>query len=540
MKKEKLGQAILYFLLANLILLVCVLGIHRGAALVDIGSRTPGASMSLYYAADSTFDENRRTDVRQLGAAGTQVYTLNSVGFRHRPDLRLDFADVEAVYTLSAVTYTASPFLSWTLAGEPLAQAMERCRQNSIVSVEPQGDTVSITTGESDPFVVLSADALVPHLNPAGLALTLLLELLMLTAIWGAVSLTGMEEIPRHKTKQRIWLDLAKFICAYLIVALHVSPLSTVNQTANYYITQGAARLGVPLFFAISGYLFFQKLYHPETGKFEKNNGIMISYCSRILTLYFFWNLVYAFIVPSGGTVVSARSYLWNLLVEGGYWQLWYLLALAIGVAVLYWLVCAGVPLRWLVGLAVVLYLFGMVLDFGYLRLVKTVQPLAVLFGINHVYFPRGAANAAFFALPMLTIGLWFVTHPWKRISLAWPMGLAFALLVVPAEALLVRDRFAEGATNLLLTLPLAVYFLLAALTRGRDLSLLPATARWMRSASTSIYLIHAFFIEWLQLVPYLKAHSLALFVCVCIGSTVSSAILIGLSRPMPLLKKIY
>ena len=55
-------------------------------------------------------------------------------------------------------------------------------------------------------------------------------------------------------------LDVAKLICALLVICIHTGPLLDISSDANFVLVQVLARLAVPLFFVISGFLFFQKI----------------------------------------------------------------------------------------------------------------------------------------------------------------------------------------------------------------------------------------------------------------------------------------
>ena len=65
-------------------------------------------------------------------------------------------------------------------------------------------------------------------------------------------------------------LDLAKWICALLVIVIHTAPLSKVSTIGNFYFTNVLARIAVPLFFAISGFLFFRKLTY-ENGRVKRS-----------------------------------------------------------------------------------------------------------------------------------------------------------------------------------------------------------------------------------------------------------------------------
>ena len=55
-------------------------------------------------------------------------------------------------------------------------------------------------------------------------------------------------------------IDIFRIIAAILIVAIHTSPLSSINSTADFLFTRIIARVGVPFFFMTSG--FFKKDGH--------------------------------------------------------------------------------------------------------------------------------------------------------------------------------------------------------------------------------------------------------------------------------------
>lgn len=48
--------------------------------------------------------------------------------------------------------------------------------------------------------------------------------------------------------------DIFRIIAAILVIAIHTSPLRSVNAAANHFVTGVAARIAVPFFFAMTGY----------------------------------------------------------------------------------------------------------------------------------------------------------------------------------------------------------------------------------------------------------------------------------------------
>ena len=74
-----------------------------------------------------------------------------------------------------------------------------------------------------------------------------------------------MQEERAKKTNYNA-IDLGKFICAILVVTIHVKPFgangSEVFTFLNLFLKQYIARIAVPFFFITSGFLLFRKTNH--------------------------------------------------------------------------------------------------------------------------------------------------------------------------------------------------------------------------------------------------------------------------------------
>ena len=79
-------------------------------------------------------------------------------------------------------------------------------------------------------------------------------------------------------------IDLARFVAACLIVALHASPLTSVSENFNFYIKNGLSRLAVPFFFMASGFFLATKMTDYQKVK---------QYITNILRMYIIWSAVY-------------------------------------------------------------------------------------------------------------------------------------------------------------------------------------------------------------------------------------------------------
>lgn len=68
-------------------------------------------------------------------------------------------------------------------------------------------------------------------------------------------------------------VDLAKFIGAFLVIAIHTNIFISFSDTLNYYFVNLFCRLAVYFYFIASAYFFFNSLLF-ENGKIirDKNN----------------------------------------------------------------------------------------------------------------------------------------------------------------------------------------------------------------------------------------------------------------------------
>lgn len=91
-----------------------------------------------------------------------------------------------------------------------------------------------------------------------------------------------------HLRKRYVSLDIAKFICAWLIIILHTAPLASYSKMLSFGIRMIITVVAVPFFFASSGFLFFSK-YNALTGVERKK--YLLDYVKRIAIMYLIWAL---------------------------------------------------------------------------------------------------------------------------------------------------------------------------------------------------------------------------------------------------------
>lgn len=148
-------------------------------------------------------------------------------------------------------------------------------------------------------------------------------------------------------------IDILKFVCALLVVVLHVSTYAFAGLAVDSAPPTGKdnpflfflpiaftiLRIAVPMFFIASGFLLFKKIKeNPDDAK-----SIVKNYCLRIFKLYLFWFIISIpimidkYIVVAEGTLGERIfSLVWHIVFYGGFDGAWYLLATIFSVWLVY------------------------------------------------------------------------------------------------------------------------------------------------------------------------------------------------------------
>jgi surface polysaccharide O-acyltransferase-like enzyme len=123
-----------------------------------------------------------------------------------------------------------------------------------------------------------------------------------------------------REPERLLWCDLARVVAATLVVLIHVSAKWFENygripafdwQVAN--ILDSAARLSVPWFFMLSGFLLFER--KPETFA-----GYMRRRMTRVLGPFLLFSAIGVLFASTMGPKPAS----WNILLDPPYYHLWF------------------------------------------------------------------------------------------------------------------------------------------------------------------------------------------------------------------------
>ena len=241
-------------------------------------------------------------------------------------------------------------------------------------------------------------------------------------------------------------IDLAKFVCAILVVMIHVAPFgesaNSTIVTLNFAVRKCLARTAVPFFFIASGFFLYRKT---SFKKFEI--GPSIKYVKRLAGLYLIWSLIYfplnliLFRRDSEGMVHALLLYIRNFFFAGSYGHLWYLTALIFAVLLTSFLLSRGKSIKTIICLASIFYLAGL-LDqswYGLIRPLSTACPFiwkvleAIMFCIVNT------RDGLFDGFLFVSIGALFSQEKVKISKPASLIGFLVSLLLLFTEAFTLR-----------------------------------------------------------------------------------------------------
>ena len=150
-----------------------------------------------------------------------------------------------------------------------------------------------------------------------------------------------MNRIRSYQQEQTGGLDCFKVIAAFLVVAIHTSPLNSLTETGDFILTGILARVAVPFFLMVSGYFILPPYLgrHTSPSKLPPDGtpSMLSGFLKKTVLLYAAASVLY---VPVG---IYANNYgplgflslLRTSLFDGTFYHLWYLPASVIGMILL-------------------------------------------------------------------------------------------------------------------------------------------------------------------------------------------------------------
>lgn len=257
-------------------------------------------------------------------------------------------------------------------------------------------------------------------------------------------------------------LDVLKYICAILVIILHLRPFQNFSNSFDLAFNNIITRICVPIFFVITGYFCAVKE--------KKNPNYINEYVKKNIPFYLFWSLLYVPIL-----IMTVLSYLPNLSFHfnfflillfpliflillcytGVYYHLWYFPALFFSLKFLNWW-----KKRWKISSLLVLSFF--LLLFGATETYYGVLPTSfqqLLQYYYHIFFTT--RNFLFFGLFYVTLGYFIEAKPILYSKYCFEK-LILSILCLIFEAIFLHDTNRLNSNILLSCIPLTYYLFLS------------------------------------------------------------------------------
>lgn len=280
-------------------------------------------------------------------------------------------------------------------------------------------------------------------------------------------------------------IDLVKFICAYMVCTIHIKPINIgagdpyIFTTINFYVQQYLCRLAVPFFFVTSGFLLYRKidLLNPDGGRIK-------NYTLKLFRLFGIWSF---------------------LLFIGMKGHLWYLGALVLAVVIIYMLLKKGVSLRWIIVLAVIAYVIGMLGD-NYHDITVALRNFTLIDYLVAFYEKvfLTTRNGVFFAPIYIVMGILFAHKRIVMKTRTAVIGFAVSMALLLVEIYLLKHFMHMKNYNMAI-MHLPVIFFLFYIALHLNLKDRPIYGT-LRAVGLLIFFLHMlinFFVKYAFLVIY-------------------------------------
>lgn len=310
-----------------------------------------------------------------------------------------------------------------------------------------------------------------------------------------------------YTTKNYGGLDRFRVAAALLVIAIHTSPLASVNETADFFLTRVLARIAVPFFLMVTGQFVVARFLDSS----QEESFLLKKYLAKAALLYAACILLYLPLGIYAGHYkdMTIGTALRMLAFDGTFYHLWYFPAAILGILLLYFM-SRFLSLRLMTFVSAILYVIGLFGDSYY----GIAQKAPVIESAYEFIFQISShtRNGLFFAPLFLVMGAWAGVKAQRQESTAgeafahqgeqeWTsgeasgghgellsdvLGFALSFAVMCGEAFLLRLYEYQRHDSMYLMLIPTMYFLYQCLLASRR-----PCGRILRTASAWIYILH-------------------------------------------------
>ena len=346
--------------------------------------------------------------------------------------------------------------------------------------------------------------------------------------------------------KQYKSLDLAKFICALMIIVLHTAPFLSYSKILTFGFRNIVTVIAVPFFFLVSGFLAFKKLDGLDS---VGRRRYIKRYATRLGVMYLVWSAVYFVFVAIkwylfGFDFSMVLVYIRDFFFEGSYSTIWFLPALLSATLIVY-LLHKKLSYKAIFVLSCIVYLFTLG-GSSYYGLVTKLPALETVYNVYYSIFDT-VKNGVCFGMLFVSMGAMISAHETRIIQKttskrAFVPVSVFALLLA-AEAVFVEymDWNSKGVDTVIMLVPFTFFFVRFLLTV--DIKISNNLCVTMRKYSILMFLcqrIPMSIIEIFMSESIIAENSLLFFITVLVATAAIAFVIIKCSKKLKFLKYVY
>ncbi|MCI8408885.1 MAG: acyltransferase family protein [Lachnospiraceae bacterium] len=281
-------------------------------------------------------------------------------------------------------------------------------------------------------------------------------------------------------TKKFAGIDYFRFVAAFMVIAIHISPFAIWNKDVDYLLTYCLGRIAVPFFLMTTGYFVLAPFVKTN---FQKKHSIH-KYITKNTILYLSATLFYIpLALYSGNLPHSIGEFLKQLFFDGTFYHLWYFPAAIIGCILLIFLLKKSIGTA--VIFSVIAYVIGLFGD-SYYGIVKDVPFLSSLYdGIFHI--SSYTRNGIFFAPIFILLGVVLANPQFHCQTHICKIGFVLSLLLMFLEGFLTYSLGLQKHNSMYFLLIPTMYFMFQLLLYFPQ----QQVPIWLRNGSMLLYIIH-------------------------------------------------
>lgn len=331
--------------------------------------------------------------------------------------------------------------------------------------------------------------------------------MILIILLFSTLSIFTQKTIDKNYKDKKLYyenLDTLKYICALLIIVLHLRPFINFSNELDLAFNNIITRICVPIFFVITGYFVAKK----ET----KNSNYINDYIKKIIPLYLVWSAIYIPVLigtilqylPDINNFISTLNISFPLLIiivlipiailialvyTGVYYHLWYFPATIFSLLLLKkWK--SKFNIKYLLIISFVLLLFGATETY-YGVIPTNIQQLLSYY--YKIFFTT--RNFLFFGLFYVTLGYYIGTKKEVYSKYCFEKFIISLFLLV-FEAILLHDTNRLNSNILLSCVPLVYYLFISTIYLTNKIK----SSKKLRDYSKYYYLVHPMIIYIISL----------------------------------------